>query len=163
MNTSEIYRFLDGFLPCTVIKSWLVLPLDQAKLKLKQKPKHPRVIVINTLKSNENGVGHWICCIQINTTSVFFCSFGNSAKSYGLNHHITMENVLKLQAIGSILCGVYVIWFIYYFVMHRSVKPIKKLFKRNTRQNDKIVVKLFKKIRFCKSSFRRTIKNVQVG
>ncbi len=111
--------------------------------------------IINLNSVGESG-SHWTCFIKDNKEVFYFDSYGG----YPVQNLMDMAekqklqvyyNMTQLQHIESILCGYFCLAFLYYMLhnegnMFDKCIRFEKLFKKNTKMNDKLLIKYMKEL-----------------
>ena len=111
--------------------------------------------IVNLNSSGENG-SHWTAFIKTTKEVFYFDPFGvypvqnlmDIADKLKLQ---TYYNMTQLQDMSSILCGYFCIAYLYFMLHNKGTmfeKCIRfdKLFKKNTKQNDKLLIAYMKEI-----------------
>lgn len=89
-----------------------------------------KYIIFNTLNGESTKMGHWVCFIYFQNIMYFIDSFGmhvdfygGAIKKYYNNCPHDKQHLVKfqIQNTKSLLCGAYVIYFIYFFL--KGFKP----------------------------------------
>jgi len=117
---------------------------------------YPLCLVVNNKECKYAGE-HWVCFFkkEANAPLEFFCSYGRSVFDYGRyfvnfqennSEHGFVENKLVLQSNTTLVCGLYVIFYLYKRMMGKSRESISKMFSRNIIRNDHLVMIFVKKI-----------------
>lgn len=161
MNTREIMRALEGLAAATVG----VYAADRIPNALST----PAAVICNTDEHTKPG-SHWISIyIDKNREGIYFDSYGLPPYS---KHHLDRLkkncktfrwNTKQLQSMDSVCCGQYAIMFLYHMCGGTSLSKFCKLFTHNTKRNDSMAKKFYKKIlhkikhKKCKSA--RTFAN----
>lgn len=144
MNTFQIENALRGLNAKTVG----VFAADRIPISLS----FPSAIIINTQEHWKSGQ-HWVA-LYINKFG-----YGFYFDSYGLPPYISYHvdrikknckrydwNQNQLQGYDTKVCGQYCVVFLYYMQEGKSIKNFNKLFSNSYKENDKLVIKLYKKI-----------------
>jgi len=121
--------------------------------------KHDAAFVINSAQSHEKE-GHWLL-VYFNAqskTTVWFDSLGNLPSYYGKNLFLWLHapgfkvdySTKPVQAINSRLCGLFVLFVLYYLSRGLTLERILSYFNsRDLGKNDKLVsLFAWKKFRF---------------
>ena len=98
----------------------------------------------------ENMGTHWVALFVKPKYTVYFDSFGIEHVPKEIKHPIgnkeIKENILRIQAYDSIMCGYYCIEFINYMLEGKSLIDFTNLFSPNDfKKNDQIIKRIFKK------------------
>jgi len=127
-------------------------------------------IIVN-VSSDVTIIGHWCCFLMTRDAQLIFIdSLGNSADYYGggISKFYTSYNGIKrcvidyrLQSEHSLLCGGYVIYFLYWFYRHcKFNRLLKKLLnrRRNYQRIEKFLFRINGMRRNCSNTLcpRRT-------
>lgn len=144
MDTYQLERAMKGLNGKTVG----VFAADRIPLSLG----YPSAIIMNTQEHWKAGE-HWVA-LYINKTGegFYFDSYGLPPYiSYYINRikrncskYVWNEN--QMQGFDTKVCGQYCLVFLYYMQQKKSIKNFKKIFSKSFKENDKLVLKLFKKI-----------------
>ena len=143
MNTREILRALQWVTAATVG----VYAADRIPKVLST----PAAIVVNTDDHTKPGT-HWVAIyIDNNRFGTYFDSYGLAPAS---KHHIDRLqrnchsfswNTMELQSIDSTCCGQYSVIFLYHMCHGKRINAFLRLFTRDTRKNDLLIVTYFKR------------------
>ena len=114
--------------------------------KIKVFPNQPRAFIINTDYSDSIGE-HWILAYFTKKAKYVLDPLAMPIQHYGREFGqwlATQGNVIKLkkpvQADKSILCGLFVLYFMYHLSRRKTISAILKSFSPKIHCNDKIVL-----------------------
>ena len=100
--------------------------------------------VIN-LDEYENTGTHWIALFVKINEAIYFDSFGIEYIPKEINKFIGNNNMFRMQAYDSIMCGYFCIEFINYMLKGKTLFDFTNLFSPNDfKKNDKIIKRIFK-------------------
>lgn len=123
----------------------------------------PSAIVMNTQEHWKTGE-HWVA-LYINKYG-----YGFYFDSYGMPPYISYHvdrikknckryewNKNQFQGFDTKVCGQYCIVFLHYMQEGKSIKSFSKLFSKSFKENDKLIMKIYKKILAMKIKKRNNI------
>jgi hypothetical protein len=150
MNTKQLNHF--AYLDEKISKKFLgTFAIDLVPKVIKS-----GFLIVNTLKSNEVGEGHWVA-LYISGNKLpneYFDSYAFPVFDKRLINLLKSKYKrlkVRLQAINSDVCGQYCLFFIYHKARGVSYSELVKIFKENNSKfNDNIVRKFFRE----KATFR---------
>jgi hypothetical protein len=126
-----------------------VIPINYLPLKYVDRPSS---YIINTDNSNLPGE-HWFALyIPLKGPIEYWDSYGLKPinneiyKFIKMNKRPFIYNRFKIQSNNSMTCGQYSIFYIYLRSRNIKMKKITNFFIKNRSINDKIIMKIFKKI-----------------
>ena len=90
---------------------------------------YPACFVANTLPSNENNVGHWICMYcSSDSMCYYFDSLASppveNITAYLSKFHTVVTNIVPFQSIVSNVCGEYALLVLFYMCKGYSLQKI---------------------------------------
>jgi len=159
MDTRQIFNCLNSAFHGKHV-SYNVVPCDY--LDTLDVPYYPMCLVVNTEDSTKPGA-HWTAFFREDSNSplTFFCSYGLGIETYG-THFTTfisrlnttvIENNRSLQAMGSTVCGQYVIYFLVKMYYGCCLMSIYCNFTSNPYLNDLKVKQFTRKRHFSRFSY----------
>ena len=148
MDTTLIKKLLKSF---KCFKG--VFPSDLLPLELKT----PLTIIVNTDPSSEPGE-HWVSIsISSDGHGYYFDSFGLPPLRKDIFNYMVVKckkgwtyNRLQLQHINSITCGHYCVLYVIFRCQDLSNELFLSTFSRNTLNNDKKILRIFKNFSLAK-------------
>lgn len=151
MDTTTLLYFLNKLKKQGRVKSVFVIAANE--LSLLDFSKLPIAIIQNTDNASLPG-SHWISYFvysKFNCTKVdYFDSYGSkNPDKYNIQFPLNITNSSNriVQSVDSILCGLFCLMVLYYRSLGQSLCSIISRFSRNTKKNDKTVIKFYKKLR----------------
>ena len=147
MNTHEIIETIQNFNPG---KYNFIGCFNNDHYSILEKiPSNNYFFVVNALKSNENGMGHWVgffkgsgnILIYVDSMSMDPIYYdGLIGKIYKTFNFLNIVKIpYKLQAPNSLLCGGYVIYMFKHLCRGIPFKSILKKFTSNRLKNDAFI------------------------
>ena len=165
MNTSEILAYFQSIARCLPTAQYTVVPSD--KLKDIRITSYPFFLCANLDESNMEG-SHWVgmYIARKGAELEFFDSYGIDIDNYvsHFRNFVTMNNLRlvqtpqMLQGPKSLVCGHYVIMFMYFRLKGCSRRAFYARFSNNVEKNDALVYKFVNKLAVKKF----TCKNFQI-
>ena len=112
-------------------------------------PKIKKGAYVINLDEYENTGMHWIALFVKTNETIYFDSFGIEHIPKEINKFIGSKNIInnifRLQASDSIMCGYYCIEFINYMRKGKTLLDYTNLFSpNNLKKNDQIIKRIFK-------------------
>ena len=165
MNTNEILDYFAVISKCRPTAQYTVVPSD--KLKNVKINSYPFFLCANLDESNMGG-SHWVgMYIERKGAELeFFDSYG--IDMYNYTHHFShfvnmhdlrvIQNKTTLQGQHSLVCGHYVIMYMYFRLRGCSPQTFYARFSNNVERNDRLVYNFVNKI----SVKRISCKNFQI-
>lgn len=131
MNTFELDRILNKFLPRTQVKYLGVFPRDYSRTLLSSnldKHSFPLCFVSNTHPSSKPGQ-HWVAFYLSSTHCIeFFDSYGLTPSTYDFYITPSASNPYTLQQLDSNVCAHYCIFYLYHRCRGKSMSQIVSSF-----------------------------------
>lgn len=131
MNGHQLKSIVDKDKYISRMLGGILKASDLGKICYRKGP--PKAYIVN--------VGdHWTLLVFYKNKTVYFDSYGDKPKKSLLAvTGCVQQSILKLQPTNSSLCGLYVIFVLYYLARGVSFHKVLHMFYKKTLSNDKLV------------------------